>query len=181
MKKQYFVYPLKLAALRLAFLLITVFIMPYITWLLEIKNGFLYYSIALTVFLSGQVLNRSYYEASKDLRQKTGTYPLKGMVLALPGEIPTIVFLVWLILSKNTTVPNIVYSAWNSTFAGFLSPGGDIFNTPSLNIFYYLVPLFLPVVSGIGYFLGLKNYAPIKDKYINKLIYKDKDKNDKNN
>lgn len=179
MKKQYILYSLKLLLVRLAFILISVFFLIAFVWLLKIKHGFVYYSVATTLFLYSFIFNDSYKNAERELRAGIKSHPLKIIAIASFSEIPTVIILFTVLLSSNTNLPNIIYVLWNAPFAGFLIPHGDVISSMTINFAYYIMPFIIPLMAGIGYSYGLK-HSNITGKYIDKLMYKKKDTNEKN-
>lgn len=175
MSKQNLVLVIKLIGTRLAAIFICVFFLIAFTWLLNINNGFLYYSILTTIFLFNWMYNYFYDKARRDMRAKVSVYPLKGTVFTLAAEIPSALLLLWVLLSKSTAA-NISYIVWNAPFAGFLVPNSNIVGANSANIFYYLVLLFIPIMAFAGYYAGMRKFE-IPQKYIKKIFYIKKKKN----
>lgn len=178
MKNVFVKYPLKLIGIKVAFAFIFIMLLFSFSWLVDIaSNWLLIYSIVMSLFYFSWVYGEAYQEATRDIRRKLPQKRFKGFLLGLISEIPSALILIVLLLVPQNAflITHLVYIIWQAPFAGFMVPGGAIFLVESVNIWYFAVLLIIPVVTGVGYIMGLKKIS-FAEKYAERLVYQKKDK-----
>lgn len=150
---------LKLIGTRVLFVVLSVFfIMPF-SWLIEFDNGFLYYSILVSIFYLSYVYSDMHVEGGRDKRQKC-VGAMNGLLPGILSEIPGLIMILILLFVKDSAHfrnANIVFLAWSAPFIGFLGlPMGGIISMTSITPYYYLALLPVPIISALGYFAGVK-------------------------
>lgn len=167
MKSQYLREPVNILSVKPLMLALSILFLIAFGWL-----DLFWYSVITTSFYMMTVLLSGYDKGSKDIRKISTTppYPLKGFVLSVISELPTLLLLLTVYVLQGSayfSVYNIIYIIWNLPFLGFLGlPSQNLISMTSINLYYILPSVFIITGTGIGYILGYKKVS-----FLEKLIY----------
>lgn len=153
--RDYFKNAARLIGVKIAFILITVFFAYAFMWLINLNNGFLYYSLIVCAFYFQWLYTDSYQLAGKDMRAKRGRL-IKGFLYGGLSEVVSVIILVVTLLSGKAL---FVYVIWQAPYIGFLLRKVPYFENITLNIWYFIVLLFVPLLTGLGYAFGIKKIS----------------------
>jgi len=138
------------------------------------RMGFNIYSGFICLFYLPFVFLDAYKMAGYDKKDytKTTSFEYKGFLLGVLSEIPAIIALIIALIMTGGAVhttpigADLAYLLLMFPFMGFM--GLPVY----MSIYYYIPLLIIPLVAGVGYMLGYREYELV-DNIVNKIIYAD--------
>jgi len=162
---------LRVFGIKLAVSFITICMMIAFTWLLDLKFGFVIYSLLTGVMTFAWLFSDGKSVGKKLIAKEKSAYC--GFLCATVAEIPSLVLLVLLLVMKNCFMQlNIAYWGYNAPFMGFFNYTGKLMLMTGINFMYVLPLVIVPLAYGIGYYFGY-NRIESNLNLAEKLVYKE--------
>ena len=159
--------------MRLLFIVLTlVMIFPFDA--IIDRMGFNMYCAFICLFYLPFVFLDSYKMAGYDKKAytKTKSYEYKGFLLGVLSEAPAIIALLIAIIMTGGAVHSVPTSA-DLAYVLLMFPFMGFIGLPVyMSIYYYIPLLIIPIVAGVGYMLGYREYELVEN-FLSKVVYAD--------
>ena len=163
----------KAFGIKLAVSFIFIAFMLSFTWLFKFSLGYMLYSTVTSIILLSWLFSVFKSEGKKLGAQNKSPY--LGFLYGGICECISLVILIAMLIFKNSfKVFNTIYWVFNATFTGFFKPDAKLFQMTGISPLYVLPLFVVPIICGIGYYLGYKKIE-FSGNFLNKLVYKDEE------